>query len=58
MDVRRHLFRELVKAGIVKLTPIRTHKMVADALTKSLPLPAFIAHHKVMLEQIPFSTKI
>ena len=32
---------ELVKAGFVKLIPLCTHKIVADALTKSLPSPAF-----------------
>jgi len=57
IDIRRNFVRELVKAGIVKLNPLRTHKMVADALTKSLPSPAFIAHRKVMLGQVPFSLK-
>jgi len=32
--------RELVLNGFLKLLPLRTHKMVADALTKSLPSPA------------------
>jgi len=31
--------------------------MVADALTKSLPSPAFIAHRKVMLGHVPFALK-
>ena len=45
-----HYFvRELVKADSVKLIPLRTHKMLADALTKSLPSPAFIARRKVIL---------
>ena len=49
-----------MKAGAIKLIPLHTHKMVADALiadalTKSLPSPAFIAHRKVMLGQIPFT---
>ena len=44
IDIRRYFVRELVKAGFVKLIPLRTHKMVADALTKSLPAPAFIGH--------------
>jgi len=57
IDIRRYFVRELVKAGIVKLIPLRTHKMVADALIKSLPSPAFIAHRKVMLGQVPFSVK-
>jgi len=29
--------------------------MVADVLTKSVPLPAFIAHRKVMVAEVPFS---
>ena len=31
--------------------------MVADALTKSLPSPAFVAHRKVMLGHVPFALK-
>jgi len=57
IDIRRYLVRELVIDGVVKPIPLRTHKMVADALTKSLPSPAFIAHRKVMLGQVPFSLK-
>ena len=57
IDVRRYFVRELVKAGFVKLVPLRTHKMVADALTKSLPSPAFIGHHRVMVGQTPFAFK-
>jgi len=41
--------------SLYALIPLRTHKMVADALTKSLPSPAFIAHRKVMLGQVYFS---
>ena len=58
IDIRRYFVRELVKANIVKLIPPRTHEMVGDALTKSVPSPAFIAHRKVMLGQVPFSLKI
>ena len=59
INIRQYFVSELVKAGIVKLIPLRKHKMVADALTKRLPAPAFIAHpsHKVMLGQVPFSLK-
>jgi len=35
IDIRRYFVRELVKVGFVKLIPLRTHKMVTDALTKS-----------------------
>jgi len=57
IDIRRYFVRELVKAGFVKLIPLRTHKMVADALTKSLPSPAFIGHRCVMMGQTPFALK-
>jgi len=51
IDIRRYFVCELAKAGFVKLIPLRTHKMVADALTKSLPSPAFISHRRVMMGQ-------
>jgi len=57
IDIRRYFIRELVKSRIVKVIPIRTHKMVADALTKSLLSPAFVAHRKAMLGHVPFSLK-
>jgi len=37
--------------------PLRTHKIVADALTYSLPSPAFISQRRVMMGQIPFALK-
>ena len=49
IDIRGYFVRKLVKAGFVKLIPLRTHKMVADALTKSLSSPAFIGHRRVMI---------
>ena len=58
IDIRRYFVRELVLAGMVKLIPLRTHKMVADALTKSLPAPAFIAHREVMLGRVPFAARL
>jgi len=57
IDIRRYFVRELVKAVFVKLIPLRTHKMVADALTKSLSSPAFIGHRRVMMGQTPFALK-
>jgi len=57
IDIRRYFVRELVKGGCVKLIPLRTHKMVADALTKSLPSPAFIGQGRVMMGQTPFALK-
>jgi len=35
IDIRPYFIRELAKARIVKLIPIRTHKTVTDALTKT-----------------------
>ena len=49
IDIRGYFVRKLVKAGFVKLIPLRTHKMVADALTKSLSSPAFIGYRRVMI---------
>ena len=57
IDIRRYFVRQSVKGGFVKLIPLRTHKMVADALTKSLPSPAFIGHRRVMMGQTPFALK-
>jgi len=57
INIRRYFVRELVKAGLVKLIPLRTHKMVAHALTKSLPAPAFIGHRRVTMGQTPFALK-
>ena len=42
------------RAGFVKLIPLRTHEMVADALTKRLPSPAFI----VMICQTRFTLQV
>ena len=58
IDIRRYFVRELVKAGFVKLVPLRTHEMVADALTKSLPSPAFIGHRRVMMGQTPSASAL
>ena len=57
IDIHRYFVRELVKVGFVKLIPLRTHKMVADALTKTLPSPAFISHRRVMMGQTPYVLK-
>ena len=57
IDIRRYFVRELVKAGFVKLIPLRIHKMVADALTKSLPSLTFIGHRRVIMGQAPFALK-
>jgi len=53
IDIRRYFVRDMVAAGVVKLVPLRTHLMVADALTKSLP--SHIKHRNIMLGHVPFS---
>jgi len=50
-----HFVRELVEAAFVKRIPLRTHKMMADALIKSLSLHGFIGHRRVMMGQTPFA---
>jgi hypothetical protein len=37
---------------VLKLVPLRTNLMVADALTKSLPSPAHVKHRDVMIGRI------
>jgi len=58
IDIRRYFVRDLVLAKIVKLTPLRTHLMVADALTKSLPTPAHVKHRDVMIGRAPFCARM
>jgi len=54
-DMSRHIairymfVRELVGLGVIKLVSCSTQKMVADALTKSLPEPALKRHRAEML---------
>ena len=35
IDICKYFVRELLLNGFLKLVPLRTHKMVADALTKA-----------------------
>jgi hypothetical protein len=58
IDIRVHFCRELYTAGVMRLIPLRTHLMVADALTKSLPGPALSQHREVMLAHAPFYARI
>jgi hypothetical protein len=58
IDIRKYFVRELVLAGFLKLVPLRTNKMVADALTKSLPSPAFIGHRQIMTGHTPFAARL
>ena len=55
IDIRRYFVCDTVAAGVIKLVPLRTHLMVADALTKGLPSPARIKHRDIMLGNVPFS---
>jgi hypothetical protein len=55
-DTREHFVDQLVKDRIVKLVQCRTNKMVADALMKNLPAPAFESYRATMLveDEAPF----
>ena len=44
VDVRVHFLRDMVRDGSVKLIKCAGTQNVADALTKSLPRPAFHKH--------------
>ena len=55
IDIKQHFVRELVLDKILKLVPLRTHKTVADALTKSLLSPASVGHRRqIMNGHVPF----
>ena len=58
IDIRRYFVRELVAGGILTLVPLRTHLMMADALTKALPTPAHAKHRAVMMGHAPFSARL
>eukprot|EP00961_Rhodomonas_salina_P140955 1897270-Rhodomonas_salina.2 len=51
IEVQVYHLRDLYLAGIMNLHKISTNDMVADALTKALPRPAFCAYRKVMLNE-------
>ena len=55
IDIRRYFVRDLVAQNVLKLIPLRTSLMVADALTKSLPPPAHAKHRETMIGLVPFS---
>ena len=48
VDVRVHFLRDMVRDGAVKLLKCAGTQNVADALTKSLPKPAFHKHREFM----------
>ena len=47
--LRQMFLRELVGLKVIRMVPCSTQKMVADALTKSLPEPALRRHRDEML---------
>jgi hypothetical protein len=49
VDVKVHFLRDLVRDGHVKLLKCAGPQNFSDALTKSLPRPAFEKHRKVSL---------
>ena len=55
IHIRRYFVRHMVSVGVLKFVPLRTHLMVAHALTKSLSSPAHIKHREIMLGRVPFS---
>ena len=57
IDIRYYFVRDLVAQKVIKLIPLRTHKMVADQLTKSLPAPAHVKHRDVMIGRAPFCAR-
>ncbi len=57
IDIRRYFVRDLVAMQVLKLVPLRTNLMVADALTKSLPAPAHAKHRNVMIGRVPFCVR-
>jgi hypothetical protein len=48
VDVRVHFLRDMVRDGSVKLIKCAGTQNVADALTKSLPRPAFHKHREFL----------
>jgi hypothetical protein len=58
IDIRVHFCHELYAAGVMHLIPLRTHLMVADTLTKSLPGPVLTHHREVMFGHTPFFVRL
>ena len=56
VDVKVHFLRDLVRDGHIKLVKCAGTQNVSDALTKSLPRPAFEKHREYMVgTKVPFS---
>ena len=58
IDIRKYYVRELVLNDFLKLVALRTHKMVADALTKSLLSQAFVGHCQIMTGHTSFAARL
>ena len=52
IDVRHHYIRQCVEGGLVRLEYIPTADLVADVLTKPLPVPSFVKHRAVLLGEL------
>ena len=56
IDTRIYFLRDMVRDGIVKLKKVPGQNNVSDALTKSLPAPAFEKHREYLWGSgVPFS---
>ena len=53
IDLRRMFLKDLSTAKIVRLVHINTHDQHADFLTKSLPRPILIYHHRTTCGYTP-----
>jgi len=58
IDICTYYVHELVLNVFLKLVPLRTHKMVAHALTKSLPSLAFVGHRQIMTGHASFAARL
>ena len=58
IDIRDHFCREFYATGVMQLIPLRTHLMVADALTKILPGPVLTQHSEVMVDHTLFFARL
>ena len=58
IDIHKYYVRELVLNDFLKLVPLRTHKMVADALIKSLPSLAFVGRRQEITGHASFAARL
>jgi hypothetical protein len=58
IDICVHFCRELYVVGVMKRIPLRTHLMVADALTKSLPGPVLTQYREVVFGHTPLFDRL